>query len=65
MTTFKAILFVLSCFSFIMACTYVLQSVVDAITHTITQLDKVDSKGYSSLIAALSFTYMMTYLFIW
>lgn len=65
MTIFKAILFVIACFVFIMANCHMLYGGVKVIVSAINKTKKPNEFPYTPAIAAVSFTYIMTYLFIW
>lgn len=65
MTIFKAILFVLANFAFLFSLCHIFAAATAAICNTIAKVNAPSRGGYASLIAALSFTFIMTYLFIW
>lgn len=65
MTIFKAILFLISCFAFILALCHIFAAATAAICATIAKTNAPGRGAYSCFVASLSFTYIMAYLFIW
>ena len=66
MITFKAVLFILSCFTFVYMLSHLAITMLGVVVQAITTKNtKATDMTVQVWLASLSFTYIMSYLFIW